>query len=383
MAVKFSVLLPTRNGGRFLAACVRSILDQGYSDLELIVSDNANTDETPDVVRTFSDDKRVVPIRVSHPISVTENWNNALAASTGKYIVMMGDDDYMLPGYFSRMDRALRQHDEPDVVLHNGYSFVARGSINGNSESYYREMHFSYGRDLREEQVVSPVRRFGIVRDMFRFTLRIPLNMQTALISRRAIDRIGRPIFKPPFPDHYALNALLLIADKWVFLPDRLVVVGISPKSFGHYVYSNQDRDGLAYLGVDSMPGTLPGSALINGTYVWLCSLKRDFPDLLIDECIDRACYVRRQVYAWLIHYLGSAITTREIVGQMSLLSTSDWVGLLSSAWDTSTWRRVFLAFARLLRIPYFGQSPLRPLPSIATIDQFASWLASRARRTC
>ena len=46
---RFSVLLPTRNGGQFIDNCIRSVLDQD-ADLELIVSDNANTDETPAVL---------------------------------------------------------------------------------------------------------------------------------------------------------------------------------------------------------------------------------------------------------------------------------------------------------------------------------------------
>ncbi len=61
--MKFSVLLPTRNGGPFLANCIRSILDQGYDDLELAISDNANTDKTPQIIRAFSGDPRVMILR--------------------------------------------------------------------------------------------------------------------------------------------------------------------------------------------------------------------------------------------------------------------------------------------------------------------------------
>jgi len=49
--MRFSVLLPTRNGGKFLESCIRSILEQDYNDFELVISDNANTDATPSIVR--------------------------------------------------------------------------------------------------------------------------------------------------------------------------------------------------------------------------------------------------------------------------------------------------------------------------------------------
>ena len=42
--MRFSILLPTRNGGDFLENCVRSILEQDHDDFELVISDNANTD---------------------------------------------------------------------------------------------------------------------------------------------------------------------------------------------------------------------------------------------------------------------------------------------------------------------------------------------------
>ena len=48
--MKLSIVLPTRNGGELLEGCLRSILDQDYSDMELVVSDNASDDRTPDIL---------------------------------------------------------------------------------------------------------------------------------------------------------------------------------------------------------------------------------------------------------------------------------------------------------------------------------------------
>ena len=52
--MKFSVLLPTRNGGKYLKSCIESVLSQDYKDMELIVFDNANTDNTAEVVNSYS-----------------------------------------------------------------------------------------------------------------------------------------------------------------------------------------------------------------------------------------------------------------------------------------------------------------------------------------
>ncbi len=378
--MKFSVLLPTRNSGPFLENCIRSILEQGYDDMELVISDNANTDKTPEIIRQFAGDSRVKFLRLETPVSVTDNWNNALNASSGEYILMMGDDDFLLPGYFLKMEQILDKYHQPDCVVHNAYSYVAPGSIADNPQSFYNEAHFHFAPDLAQEGRLSHEQRFSIVRDMFRFKVRIPLNMQTTLLGRKAFERINGGVFQPPFPDHYALNSLLLTAENWVFSPEKLLVVGVSPKSFGHYVYSNQQGSGLAYLGITmDFKGLLPGNELMNGMHVWLNLLKQNYSELLKGVEVDRAGYVRRQIYAWYMQKKLGAITVGDFLRRLGLLSFSDWVGLLSSVADKASW-------ARLLRVLFSGRKSdaemqwhgLKPLEGVTDIRQFGQWLASR-----
>ena len=54
-----SVVVATRNYGRYLAGAVRSVLAQTFTDLEVIVIDDGSTDDTPEVVRRFLADPRV------------------------------------------------------------------------------------------------------------------------------------------------------------------------------------------------------------------------------------------------------------------------------------------------------------------------------------
>ena len=379
--MKFSVLLPTRNGGPFLENCIRSILEQGYGDMELVISDNANTDNTPEIIQQFSGDSRVKTLRQETPVSVTDNWNNALSASSGDYILMMGDDDYLLPGYFQRMEKILDNYKQPDCVLHNAYSYVAPGSIADNLHSFYSESHFQFGDDLTKEGLLTPEQRSGIVRDMFDFKVRIPLNMQTTLVARKAFSKVGGGVFQKPFPDHYALNSLLLTAPNWVFSPENLLVVGVSPKSFGHYVYSNKQSIGLSYLGINAdFPGRLPGNELLNGMHVWLDLLKQNYPVLLKNDAIDRASYVRRQFYAWFMQRKLGAITTGSLLTNLGLLSPADWLGLAATVFDKASW-------ARLLRVLFQSSKKsgaeaqwhsLQPLEGVRDIRQFDLWLAQR-----
>ncbi|MBU4220129.1 MAG: glycosyltransferase [Euryarchaeota archaeon] len=379
--MKFSVLLPTRNGGRFLANCMSSILKQPYHDMELVVSDNANIDETQAVIASFAEDSRLKVIRTDKPISVTDNWNNALHASSGDYILMIGDDDYLLPGYFHRIEQILEKYGNPECITYNAYTYVAPDSINGNTRSYYKKSHFEFGSDFENKGLISSEMRSAIVRDMYRFQVRIPLNMQTTLMSRQAINKISEGIFQPPFPDHYALNALLLNAKVWAYVPENLLVVGVSPKSFGHFVYSNQQDKGQAYLGIASnFKNRLPGNELINNMHVWLTLLKSNYKNHLDGIEINRAGYVRRQVYSWYLQYKFGTISLRDLLIMTRKLSTGDWLGLFSSIVDKASWLRLW----RILRYSknnkmqnlWYG---LHPLDNISNIEEFASWISSQS----
>jgi glycosyltransferase involved in cell wall biosynthesis len=377
--MRFSVLLPTRNGGRFLDNCIRSVLSQD-GDFELVVSDNASDDETPQVIDRWRRDPRLKALRLSSPVTVTENWNAALQAARGDYAVMLGDDDYLLPDYFSKMDAILKRNNDPDCVIYNGYSYIAPGSIGGAPCSFYRERHFAYGPEFSRETVLDRRLRHEIVEDMYRFNVRIPLNMQTALIRRDLDGRVAGGIFQPPFPDHFALNALLLTSDKWVFSPQRLIVVGVSPKSFGHYVYNNAHANGLAYLGITAeFPGRLPGNELLNGMHVWLTRLKESFPEALSRTDVDRAGYVRRQVYAWLMQYRLGTTSAHDVIANLQSLTPADWLGLAGSVVDAESWRRLWRIFADRTRSAAEQQwRELRPLQSIDNIGGFATWLTAR-----
>lgn len=379
--MKFSVLLPTRNGGRFLANCMSSILEQPYHDMELVVSDNANTDKTQAVIASFAMDSRLKVMRLDKPVSVTDNWNHALHASSGDYILMMGDDDYLLPGYFHRVEQILGKYGNPECITYNAYTYVTPDSINSNTQSYYKESLFEFGLDFENEGLISIEMRSAIVRDMYRFHVRIPLNMQTTLMSRQAINKISEGIFQPPFPDHYALNALLLNAKVWVYVPENLLVVGVSPKSFGHFVYSNQQNEGQAYLGIASnFKDRLPGNELINHMHVWLALLKSNYKDRLDGIEISRAGYVRRQVYSWYLQYKFGAISLRDLLIRTRKLSIGDWLGLFSSIVDKASWLRLWriLRFSKSNKMQnlWYG---LHPLDNISNIEEFARWISRRS----
>jgi glycosyltransferase involved in cell wall biosynthesis len=103
---RITVIIPTYNRAGLLGRAVRSVLAQTYADFELIIADDASTDETENVVRSFGD-PRIVFVRRE------ENGGNAVARNLGlrhargAYITFLDSDDEFLPGFLEAVVAAL------------------------------------------------------------------------------------------------------------------------------------------------------------------------------------------------------------------------------------------------------------------------------------
>lgn len=371
--MRFSVLIPSRNGGAYLPHVLHSALAQ-EGDFEVVVSDNANTDETAHVLSSYANDKRLVVVRSDDLLSVTENWMRALRAAHGEYLLMIGDDDLLLPRFFDRLDAVLARHSDPDCVTFNAYSYVAPGSFEPKAPAYWTPRHFDLDR-LRPERELSRDERVAIVKDMFRFSVRFPLNMQLTLFSRDAVAAVPGDFFRAPFPDHFALNSMLLRADRMVVTDERLLVVGVSPKSFGHYFYGGQQRQGVRYLGSGaSFPGLIEGSELVNSMYAWLIELRRTYPELA-NLPIARWQYVARQVNHWYRQVEFGAVRPAGLIERSRSLRPWELLTVMVPMLGYRAVRRI-RDQVRGVRRSYIGDSwpALRPTPH-RTIADFAAGL--------
>ena len=363
--MKFSVLLPTRNGGKYLKSCIESVLSQDYKDMELIVFDNANTDNTVEVVNSYSNDKRLKYYRTDSVVSVTDNWNNALKKSSGDYVLMMGDDDFLLPGYFDTLDKTIKENDFPDGISYFGYSFIYPDAVD-NTVGYYSDPHYDYEKKLIDSGKTTKNQLKSIVYDMFKFKNRVPLNTLPHIWSRKVINRVDGELFRPPYPDHFALNAIFLKANTWVFSKKKLYIIGVTPKSYGHYVFSDNDqKGGEDYLGISGdFPGQLPGSALINNMYVWLQLLKDNYPDYLSGVQISRNNYVRHQLHYWISQYRHGSIERKGLFHRLGLLTLKDKLGLISAIWDKRSILALYAMFKTLnpskIDTFYYGPQQLK-----------------------
>jgi glycosyltransferase involved in cell wall biosynthesis len=377
--MRLSVLLPTRNGGRLLDGAIHSVLDQDYDDIELVVSDNASDAETKEVIAGFRGDARLKVVTVDDPVGVTENWNVALGASSGDYVLLLGDDDYLRPGACARIAALLDEFGDPDALSWEAYGFAFPGALPGSDASAYADPLFPPDPRLPDRGSLPADLRRDIALDVFRFTYRFCLNLQTTLLSRRAIDSMPNGPFQPPFPDFYAIVALLLRAERWAYSSERLVIVGVSSKSFGRTLHaggrdSALRQSGMEYLGINTgFEGSLPGNEMINGTWLTLRKLLDDFPDDLDGVKISRPNYVAHQVFSWYQRWRLGWLSRPQLGSLVKRLEPADYVALVRGLAD-----RVDLQMLiRRLRVddeePAREFMPgMRPLPDVEDISELA-----------
>lgn len=111
---KVSIGVPVYNGARFLERALDSLLAQTFQDLEIVISDNASTDETEAICRRYAArDPRVRYWRSPTNRGLVWNHRRVLAMATGEYFMFAPHDDWFEPEYVERAAATLDAH--PDV----------------------------------------------------------------------------------------------------------------------------------------------------------------------------------------------------------------------------------------------------------------------------
>ncbi len=113
---RVSIGLPVFNGENYIEEALDSILAQTYSDLELVICDNASTDRTQEICHTYAaKDPRVRYYRNEENLGGPANYNRAFGLSTGEYFKWAAHDDVIAPDFLLKCIQVLDK--DPEVVL--------------------------------------------------------------------------------------------------------------------------------------------------------------------------------------------------------------------------------------------------------------------------
>ena len=126
---KVSVVIPTYNSSRWIKSCIKSVVEQTYTNLEIIVSDDESTDDTLDIVREFDDDR--IKIVTSTHGGDAKTRTVALKVATGDYLLFVDSDDAITPDRVSTLVEAIEKDDKLLFVVTSWVTMDESGNITG------------------------------------------------------------------------------------------------------------------------------------------------------------------------------------------------------------------------------------------------------------
>jgi glycosyltransferase involved in cell wall biosynthesis len=226
------------------------VLQQDFEDWQIVISDNCSEDDIAGYVGELAD-PRIVYTRTERSVAVTENWNRALAHSSGDYIIMLGDDDALLEGYLRRMAELIARFERPDLIYTKSLLFTYPGVDPQRPDGFLMENGCAeFFNNATDPFVLAPEVARELVGAAMSFRLRYDFNAQFALIGRHLIESLREfgDFYQSAFPDYYSMNACFLRASRIVVDPHPRVVIGVTPKSYGYFHVNDREAEGRGFL---------------------------------------------------------------------------------------------------------------------------------------
>lgn len=224
--IKFNVIIPTRERADTLYHSLRTVVEQKYDNLNIIVSDNYSQDNTREVVASFSD-KRIKYINTGKRISMSHNWEFALSYVTDGWVTFLGDDDGMWPGGLKRVAEVIAESKVRAIVSRWDFYFWPQ------SNEY-------------ENQLIIPLSIGYEERDCKVWLLKLMKGHASyselpyvytggfadVELINAARNKNGQ-FFCSMIPDVYSAVALASVAERYVMMNEPVCVMGVSRHSGG------------------------------------------------------------------------------------------------------------------------------------------------------
>lgn len=220
--MKYSIVLPVRNGGHYVKECVNSILAQTINDFNLVVLDNNSTDGTVEWLESLGD-KRIIIYRSEVSLTMEDNWGRIKNVPRNEFMTMIGHDDLLYPSYLEEMGKLIQKHPEASLYQTH-YNFI---NNKGEHTGFCLPMdEVQYGHEFLACQMARTINSMG-----------------TGYMMRSSdYDALGG------MPQHYP-NLLFADYELWVRLANLNYKATSPEKAFSYRVHQSISRttDGVRY----------------------------------------------------------------------------------------------------------------------------------------
>jgi hypothetical protein len=211
-----SVGVPVYNGERYLPEALQALLEQTLQPIEIIISDNASTDGTAEICRSFaSGDRRISYHRQPRNIGLAGNWNFVARSARGEYFKWASANDYVAPDFLAVCVGMLQQ--APDAVL----AFARTRLVGKDSVDLYDGDFPLIASD--------PIERVQTIWDQLRLN-----NAVSGVIRRTVLARTG--LIRPYPGSDIVLMAELALQGKLLLAPQALFSRRVEPGAMSRHL---------------------------------------------------------------------------------------------------------------------------------------------------
>lgn len=211
---KISIVIPAYNIENYIARCLKSIINQTYKNLEIIVVDDGSRDSTAEIIKKYSDiDSRIIYIHQENA-GVMVARINGIRQATGEFIGFVDGDDCIDSWMYERLlNNALEYHAD---ISHCGYKMIFP---NGRIDYYYNRGIVVEQNNLKgmEDLIIGEFVEPGLCNKLYRKQLfeNIPLdelleqdirNFEDLLLNYFLFKQSFKSIYEDICPYHYILR---------------------------------------------------------------------------------------------------------------------------------------------------------------------------------
>ncbi len=212
---KFTIAIPVRNGAEFLKEALKSALDQSFDDYEIVISDNASTDGTAQIIEEFRTiSPRIRSVRGDQMISLSENWNRAYEYAEGEWVKILAHDDTMHRDCLTRISEEI---DRLPVSAHDRIALIGTGE------------YWLFDGGAKQANTIGATGTTALLmnapqylKDLIGGTTRIPLPGATTATLHKTVIPIAGPYDKRFFRSDTMLYMQLVVNYDYLYLPDPL-----------------------------------------------------------------------------------------------------------------------------------------------------------------
>lgn len=227
---KLSICVPSRNRQACFQQTIRDLVASPRTDIEFVLADNSDDPRIMDGFIAAIDDPRVRYLpSVERTLSMMDNWERTVAASTGAWVCVIGDDDYVDPDVVDLIAAIEERDSKVDAIGWNRAAFQW-GSARGEEKSVTLSMA---NRIIRSSHQAILDRLFGWLGATH--VPQCPFGIYHGAVHRGTILRIkaqfANRCFEHPVVDYDFCHKLLASSNNLVYIDRPMSILGVSTES--------------------------------------------------------------------------------------------------------------------------------------------------------